>query len=141
MIASSDVFLDTNVLLYAALGREHAGPRWSRARDIVLSDDYCTSAQVLAEFYDNAIRKGRRPLTPEKAREWVRTIARKPCQPVTPEVVIAGVDHARRYRLCYWDGAILAAAERLGARVLYSEDLSHGQTYGSVRVENPFLSV
>ena len=33
----------------------------------------------------------------------------------------------------------IAAAERLGAKVLYSEDLNHGQTYGSVRVENPFL--
>ena len=54
-------------------------------------------------------------------------------------MVIAGIDHARRYQLSYWDGAIIAAAERLGARVLYSEDLNHGQTYGSVRVENPFL--
>ena len=36
--------------------------------------------------------------------------------------------------------AIIAAAERLRARVIYSEDLNHGQTYGSVRVENPFLS-
>ena len=35
--------------------------------------------------------------------------------------------------------AIIAAAERLGAKVLYSEDLNHGETYGSVRVENPFL--
>ena len=33
-----------------------------------------------------------------------------------------------------------AAAERLGAKVLYSEVLNHGQTYGYVRVENPFLS-
>jgi predicted nucleic acid-binding protein len=38
----------------------------------------------------------------------------------------------------YWDAAILVAAMRLGARVLYTEDLNHGQTYGSVCVENPF---
>ena len=73
------------------------------------------------------------------AREWVRVIAMKPCQPITSEVVVAGIDHARRYQLSYWDGAIIAAAERLGARIVYSEDLNHGQTYGSVRVENPFL--
>ena len=140
MIASSEVFLDTNILLYAALGREHAGHRWERAREIVLTEDYCTSSQVLAEFYNNATRKGAMPLTSDKAREWVRIVAMKPCQPVTPEVVLAGIDHARRYQLSYWDGAIIAAAERLGAKVLYSEDLNHGQTYGSVRVENPFLS-
>ena len=139
MIVSSDVFLDTNILLYAALGREHAGERFGRAREIVLGEDYCTSGQVLAEFYVNVIKKGAQPLTPEKAREWVRVIARKPCQPITPEIVTAGIDNAARHRISYWDGAIIAAAERLGARVIYSEDLNHGQTYGSVRVENPFL--
>lgn len=140
MIASSDVFLDTNILLYAALGRDHAGHRWDRAREIVLTEDYCTSGQVLAEFYNNATRKGATPLTAAKAREWVRIVAMKPCQPVTPEVVLAGIDHAHRYQLSYWNGAIIAAAERLGAKVLYSEDLHHGQTYGSIRVENPFIS-
>ena len=140
MIAGADVFLDTNVLLYAALGRDHAGDRLERARQIVLSEDYCTSGQVLAEFYANAVRRGARPLTPEKAREWVRVIARKPCQPITPELVTSGIDIAMRYQINYWDGAIIAAAQRLGARTLYSEDLNHGQTYGSVRVENPFLS-
>jgi len=140
LIANTEVFLDTNILLYAALGRGHAADRLERAREIVLTEDYCTSGQVLAEFYHNAIKKGPTPLSPDKAREWVRVIALKPCQPVTPEVVVAGIDNARRYQLSYWDGAIIAAAERLGAKVLYSEDLNHGQTYGSVRVENPFLS-
>ena len=140
MIANTEVFLDTNILLYAALGRGHAADRLERAREIVLTEDYCTSGQVLAEFYHNAIKKGPTPLSPDKAREWVRVIALKPCQPVTPEVVVAGIDKTRRYQLSYWDGAIIAAAERLGAKVLYSEDLNHGQTYGSVRVENPFLS-
>jgi predicted nucleic acid-binding protein len=45
---------------------------------------------------------------------------------------------SQRYRISYWDGAIVAAAEALGARTLYSEDLSDGQRYGPVRVENPF---
>lgn len=141
MIADAEVFLDTSILLYAALGRDPAGARRDRARAIVLTEDYCTSSQVLAEFYYNAIKKGPRPLTPDKAREWVRVIAMKPCQAVTSEVVMAGIDHARRYQLSYWDGAIIAAAERLGARVIYSEDLNDGQTYGTVRVENPFRDI
>ena len=40
-----------------------------------------------------------------------------------------------------WDAAILAAAEQLGCLTVYSEDLSHGQAYGNVRVENPFLGL
>lgn len=44
-----------------------------------------------------------------------------------------------RYRISFWDALILAAAEDGGAQVRYTEDLNHGQQYGSVRVENPFL--
>lgn len=45
---------------------------------------------------------------------------------------------SERYRLSYWDGAIVAAADLLGAGVLYIEDLKDGQQYGTVRVCNPF---
>ena len=44
-----------------------------------------------------------------------------------------------RYQLRYWDAAIVAAAVRLGAPVLYSEDLNDGQTYDGVKVVNPSL--
>jgi predicted nucleic acid-binding protein len=40
--------------------------------------------------------------------------------------------------ISYWDAAILAAPEALGAQTLFSEDLSDGQQYGGVRVVNPF---
>jgi predicted nucleic acid-binding protein len=141
LTVGADVFLDTNVILYAALGRAHAQERFERARQIVLTEDYCTSGQVLAEFYVNVQnkRKAARPLTPQKAQEWVRVLARKPCQPVDEHVVRGGMEKAQRYQISYWDGAILAAAERLGASTLYTEDLNHGQSYGSVRVINPFL--
>jgi len=48
------------------------------------------------------------------------------------------VETGLRYGLSYWDGATVAAAEALGAKTLYSEDLNHGQQYGTVRVCNPF---
>ncbi len=138
MIASSEVFLDTNVLLYAAMGSVDHPAKNERAIEL-LTTRFGTSGQVLAEFYVNAQRKGSNPLTADDAREWVLRLSRKAFQPIDFNIVRAGIDHARRYQLSYWDGAIIAAAERLGARVLYSEDLNHGQTYGSVRVENPFL--
>ena len=139
MIAGADVFLDTNILIYAAQGGRVAPDKRDIARRIILQGDYGTSAQVLTEFYNVSTRKGARPLTPATAARWVRTLAKKPCQPIDHIIVRAGIDLSQRYRISYWDGAIIAAAERLGARVVYSEDLNHGQTYGSVRVENPFL--
>jgi predicted nucleic acid-binding protein len=35
---------------------------------------------------------------------------------------------------------LLVAANRIGAAVLWSEDLNDGQTYGAVTVRNPFGS-
>ena len=138
MIAGADVFLDTNVLIYAALGSADEPAKYERAVEL-LTLRFGTSGQVLAEFFVNAQRKGTRPLTGEEAQEWVFRLSKKPFQPIDYKVVRGGIENARRYRISYWDGAIIAAAERLGARVVYSEDLNHGQTYGSVRVENPFL--
>ncbi len=42
------------------------------------------------------------------------------------------------YRISYWDGAILAVAQALGARILFTEDLDDGQDYGGIRAVNPF---
>ena len=53
-------------------------------------------------------------------------------------IVKVGVEISRRYGISYWGGAIVAAAEELGAPTLFTEDLNHGQPYGSVRVVNPF---
>ena len=49
------------------------------------------------------------------------------------------VELSELYRISYWDAAVLAAAEALGAHTVYSEDLNNGQQYGRVRVMNPFL--
>jgi predicted nucleic acid-binding protein len=98
------------------------------------------STQVLQEFYTAAIKH--RPgfgLTPIEAGQWVAELERQPCATVDKPLIQVAIDFSWRYRINYWDGAILAAAERLGADIVYTEDLSHGQRYGPVRVINPFV--
>jgi len=135
---SAETFLDTNILIYAALGKVDAADKYEIAVGL-LTTSFGTSAQVLAEFYTNAKKKGARPLTQDEAWEWVSLLSRKPCQAIDSEIVRSGIEHSVRHQISYRDGAIIAAAERLGARTIYSEDLSHGQTYGDVKVVNPFL--
>jgi predicted nucleic acid-binding protein len=55
------------------------------------------------------------------------------------KMATCAIDISRRHQVSYWDGAILAAAERLEAKVVYSEDMSHQQMYCSVQVINPFV--
>lgn len=138
MIAGAECFLDTNILIYAANGRIDEPAKWQVAQGL-LTAQFGTSGQVMAEFYANAVRKGSVPLDPAVAKRWVQLLAKRPFVSVDEHLVLAGIDHSQRYKISYWDGAIIAAAERLGAKTVYSEDLSHGQTYGSVKVVNPFL--
>ena len=94
---------------------------------------------MLQEFYVTVVRKVETPLSPTEALEWIEQLAAFPCQSLDPGLVKLGVEISQRYRISYWDGAIVAAAEALGARTLFTEDLNHDQTYGSIRVLNPFI--
>ncbi len=134
-----ECFLDTNILLYLALGSEDDPAKYHRSFELLRDANFGLSAQVLQEFYVNAVRKSRRPLPPARALEWIDEFEQFPCVDITAGLVKVAIELSERYRLEYWDAAIIAAAERLGAPILYTEDLSHDQLYGSVRVINPFV--
>ncbi len=135
---NAKVFFDTNVLVYAAVGTGKEERKRKRALDLIQSEDFGTSAQVLQEFFVTVVRKASRPLSAAQALEWIEQWAAFPCQPIDRELVKIAVELSQRFAISYWDAAILAAAEALGSRVVYSEDLNDGQQYGQVRVVNPF---
>lgn len=108
------------------------------AVDLLANESFGLSAQVLQEFYVVATRKAEVPLTPAAALDWIEQFEVFPCAEISPALVKLGALMSQRYGLSYWDGAIVAAAESLGAPVVYTEDLNHGQTYGTVRALNPF---
>jgi predicted nucleic acid-binding protein len=134
----ADCFLDTNVLVYAAIGRLSEPAKYARAREVIATTHFAVSGQVLAEFFVNATKKSDVPMTAEQAHEWIDGLRDRPCAVVDFELVSEAIRHAARYRIHYWDAALIAAAERLGAPILYTEDLNHEQHYGSVQVINPF---
>ena len=135
---NAKVFFDTNVLVYAAVGTGKDESKRKRALDLIQSEDFGTSAQVLQEFFVTVVRKALRPLSAAQALEWIEQWAAFPCQPIDRELVQIAVGLSERFTISYWDAAILAAAEALGSRIVYSEDLTDGQQYGEVRVINPF---
>jgi predicted nucleic acid-binding protein len=134
----ANVFLDTNVLVYAAVGTGKDEQKRKRALELIETEDFGTSAQVLQEFFVTVVKKASHPLPPAKALEWLEQLIAFPCQPIDHQLVRIAVERSERFRISYWDAAILAAAESLGAKTIYSEDLSHNQQYGHLRVLNPF---
>ncbi len=132
-------FVDTNVLLYAISRDPEERDKATRATEIVAARDLVLSVQVLQEFYVQATRKSRSdPLTHEQAVELVESFMRFPVVTITTELMLAAFATRRHFGLSYWDAAILEASRSVGCDVVLSEDLSDGEDYAGVRVENPF---
>ena len=132
-------FVDTNVLIYAVSPSPEEAYKCRIAQELLSQDDLALSVQVLQEFYHQVTRPTRpHALTHAQAMGFVEIIDRFPIQELTFDLFIAAVSISRRFRLSYWDGAILAAARISGCNVVYSEDLSAEQDYDGTRVINPF---
>jgi predicted nucleic acid-binding protein len=60
-------------------------------------------------------------------------------EPVTLETHERGLAVFERYGFSLYDSILVAAALIAGSRILYSEDLQHGQLIdGQLRITNPF---
>jgi len=58
--------------------------------------------------------------------------------PTTEMVLSRAMDVAAVHELATWDAVILAATAEAGCRLLLSEDMQEGFTWGGVTIVNPF---
>lgn len=132
--------LDTNILAYAE------GVNGIEKRDIVLElvrnlpqAAAVVPVQVLGELFNVLTRKAGRSRA--DAREailgWRDTF---PVVETAPEVMLTAADLATDHDFSIWDAVILSVASQAGCRLLLSEDLQDGFTWGGVTVVNPFAS-
>jgi predicted nucleic acid-binding protein len=77
-------------------------------------------------------------LTHSEAVSFVTALHRFPVQDITLALMQTALTICRRFRLSYWDSAVLAAAKACGCDRLLSEDLSTERDYDGLRVVNPF---
>ena len=134
-------FVDTNVLLYAVSAAADEAEKRHRAVNLLARRDLALSVQVLQEFYVQSTRPSRPgALTHVEAAAFIESLRRFPVQAITLDVMHTALAICERFRLSYWDSAILAAARLSGCVVVYSEDLSAEQDYDGLRVDNPFTN-
>jgi predicted nucleic acid-binding protein len=134
-------FLDTNILMYAASGIPADREKSRIARELVQREDMAISLQVLQEFYNAARRPKKLDFTHEEAAAYCQRWRRFKILEPTLALFDDALAVCKRYQVGFYDAAILAAASQLSCRILYSEDLSDGQSYGGVRVMNPFRGI
>jgi len=74
-----DSFPDTNILVYAATCDESERYKKNRALELINSQNFALSAQVLQEFYVTVTRKLEIQLAPAQALEWIDQFSKFPC--------------------------------------------------------------
>lgn len=132
-------FLDTNVLVYAYDPSDRR--KQQTAQGLVrraLAGEIIISTQVLAEFAVTLLHKMSPPARPEDVAAVLDALG--PIGVVVPDsdIVRRAVEARGAYGIHFYDGMIVAAAERGGCERLWSKDLNAGQQYFGVTVENPF---
>jgi predicted nucleic acid-binding protein len=132
-------FVDTNVLLYAISGDPEEQTKAIGANRLLRGRDLVLSVQVLQEFYVQVTRASRDDaISHRDAVELIESFQRFHVVDVTADVLRAALATRERFRISYWDAAILEAARIGGCDVVLSEDLSDAVDYAGIRVENPF---
>ena len=132
-------FVDTNVLLYAVGALVEDRDKRAAARAILERDDLVLSTQVLQEFYVQATRATKPDrLAHEKAVELVESLTRYPVVETSVSLVRQALAAATRWRISYWDAAVVEAARIGRCSTVLTEDLQPGMNFAGVTVRNPF---
>ncbi len=135
-------FVDTNVLIYAH--DVTAGDKHARAKQLVAdlwaNGNGCLSIQVLQEFYVTVTLKVQWPLDRDIARQHVEDLGQWLVHSPTMGDVVEAIQLHQRAQLSFWDALVLTSARKLNCGVLWSEDLSEGQSFAGVTVKSPFIA-
>lgn len=137
---SATEFLDTNVLVYAY---DRSDPRKQKiAQGLLrraLEGEIVASSQVLGEFASTMLHKLAPPAKPGDVAALLDTLGPIYLIPLDGDVVLRAVQAHAQYGLHFYDGMIIATAERGRCQKILSEDLNASQEYFGVKVENPFV--
>lgn len=128
-------FLDTNVLVYAAVLGE---PRHQTASGLLLTGGV-VSVQVLNEFASVGLRKLKWPAPKVVAALGAFRALLSPPLPLTVATHEAALDIAQRDGLSFYDALVVASALEAGCAELLTEDMQDGRVIdGRLRIRNPF---
>jgi predicted nucleic acid-binding protein len=134
-------FLDTNILVYSFDPDE---PRKALIAEKLVTLGLTTgqgviSFQVAQEFANVALRKFADGITlAELERYFFRVLL--PLMKISSSgpLFLQALHLQGTTKLSWYDSLVIASALEGGCKVLYTEDLQHGQHFGDLVIENPF---
>jgi predicted nucleic acid-binding protein len=139
---SDRFFLDTNIFVYtfdrsAAMKAQKAT---QLIRNALKTQKGIISYQVVQEFFNVALRKFSQPMKAADAEQYLGTVFRPLLGVHSSQALYAEALHLQaKSGLSWYDSLIVTAAIQAQCEFLFTEDLQHGQRFGSLQVANPFL--
>jgi predicted nucleic acid-binding protein len=135
-------FLDTNIFAYSF---DQSAPAKSLKsvqliRQALTGQKGVISYQVVQEFFNLALKRFSQPMKPAEAEQYLTTVLNPLLAVHSSQALYAEALHLHaKSKLSWYDSLIVSAAIQARCDLLYTEDLQHGQMFGTLRVTNPFL--
>ncbi len=139
---SDRFFLATNIFVYSFDRGSAAKSRQATQliRTALKIQKGIVSYQVVQEFFNVALQRFSQPMKFDEAEQYYSTIFRPLLSIHSSHALYLEALHLQaRYRLSWYDSLIVAAAIQAQCDLLLTEDLQHGQKFGGLQIENPFL--
>ncbi len=133
-------FFDTNVLAY---GFDKSAPEKQKiaqelVREWLPSRKMVISTQVLQELFVVLTRRLKPGLPPEKACKIIEDFSKIEISLIETKTILKAIDISQKHKISFRDALIVSSALEAGCRVLFTEDLNHGQKIEGVKIVNPF---
>ena len=139
---SDRFFLDTNIFVYSFDQRapEKARRATGLIQRAIETREGIVSYQVVQEFLNVALRRFAEPMTPAEAEQYLATTFRPLLAVHSSHHLFGQALHlSATHSLSWYDALVVASAIEGECGALYSEDFQHGQRFGKLRIQNPFL--
>ena len=135
-------FLDTNVFVYAYQFNDRNKQKIAHELvEAAVAGKFVISVQVLSEFTSTLLHKASPVATPDAVTDILDKLSPIRLVVSDHEIVRRAVEARAAYGIHFYDGMIVAAAERAGCKRILSEDFNAGQEYFGVTVANPFADL
>ncbi|MEA3358964.1 MAG: PIN domain-containing protein [Thermodesulfobacteriota bacterium] len=138
---ADNILVDTNILLYAydrseQIKQSQAALILTRLATLRLG---VLTPQVLGEFFVNATRKIKPPLTIKQAYDRIQNyLLSWEVLDLTGPIVLEAVRGVRTHKMSYWDAQIWATARLHQIPLIFTEDFNPNAIIEGVRFVNPF---
>jgi predicted nucleic acid-binding protein len=139
---SDRFFLDTNIFVYSF--DQSAVSKAQRAAQLVrkglTTQKGVISYQVVQEFFNAALRRFSQPMKAADAEQYLRAVFQPLLGVHSSQALYAEAIYlCNQSGLSWRDSLIVSSALQARCDLLFTEDLQHGQRFGSLQVKNPFL--